>query len=242
MNKQGYIYVLTNESFHRENWIKIGYAEDVNKRVKELSGTAVPIPYEIYCTYEIPRINGEKDPDKLVHDLIQALNPELRISKNREFFELAPWDAYNMLEAIAKMHNRMDKLVKNKLNKSDQEIKSELECSADKLFPNGSEIRELYVSLREILLSVDPSLEESSSRIYVAFKKKNKIAISLWPRKKCIEVTLKAKIGQIHDNNNLLYDITNRQWISEQYAFKYYSDTDTEIVKDIIKQTLELKK
>ena len=29
MNKQGYIYVLTNESFHRENWIKIGYAEDV---------------------------------------------------------------------------------------------------------------------------------------------------------------------------------------------------------------------
>lgn len=53
---------------------------------------------------------------------------------------------------------------------------------------------------------------------------------------------MKAKIGQIHDNNNLLYDITNRQWISEQYAFKYYSDTDTEIVKDIIKQTLELKK
>lgn len=45
--KSGYIYVLTNESFHRENWIKIGYAEDVEKRVKELSGTAVPLPYEV---------------------------------------------------------------------------------------------------------------------------------------------------------------------------------------------------
>lgn len=78
-DKTGYIYVLTNESFHRDNWIKIGYAEDVDKRVKELSGTAVPLPYEVYCTYEIPRIKGVKDPDKLVHDLIQALNPNLRI-------------------------------------------------------------------------------------------------------------------------------------------------------------------
>ena len=33
--KSGYIYVLTNESFHRDNWVKIGYAEDVEKRVKE---------------------------------------------------------------------------------------------------------------------------------------------------------------------------------------------------------------
>ena len=32
--KTGYIYVLTNESFHRENWIKIGYAEDVEKGLR----------------------------------------------------------------------------------------------------------------------------------------------------------------------------------------------------------------
>ena len=57
MEKTGYIYVLTNESFHRENWIKIGYAEDVDRRVRELSNTSVPLPYEVYCTYEIPRIN-----------------------------------------------------------------------------------------------------------------------------------------------------------------------------------------
>ena len=55
----------------------MAYAEDVDKRVKELSGTAVPLPYEVYCTYEIPRIKGVKDPDKLVHDLIQTLNPNL---------------------------------------------------------------------------------------------------------------------------------------------------------------------
>lgn len=31
MEKSGYIYVLTNESFCRDNWIKIGYAEDVDR-------------------------------------------------------------------------------------------------------------------------------------------------------------------------------------------------------------------
>ena len=96
MEKTGYIYVLTNESFHRDNWVKIGYAEDVEKRVRELSGTAVPLPYEIYCTYEIPRIHGVKDPDKLLHDLITKLNPSLRISPNREFFEMLPTDAFDI--------------------------------------------------------------------------------------------------------------------------------------------------
>jgi hypothetical protein len=97
MSNTGYIYVLTNESFHRDNWIKIGYAEDVDRRVKELSNTSVPLPYEVYCTYEIPRISGAKDPDKYLHDLITKLNKDLRITPNREFFEMFPWDAYDML-------------------------------------------------------------------------------------------------------------------------------------------------
>ena len=42
MEKSGYIYVLTNESFHRDNWIKIGYAEDVDKRVKEKEARRLP--------------------------------------------------------------------------------------------------------------------------------------------------------------------------------------------------------
>ena len=40
MEKSGYIYVLTNESFHRDNWIKIGYAEDVDKRAHTQIGRA----------------------------------------------------------------------------------------------------------------------------------------------------------------------------------------------------------
>ena len=148
MEKSGYIYVLTNESFHRDNWIKIGYAEDVDKRVKELSGTAVPLPYEVYCTYEIPRIHGVKDPDKLLHDLITKLNPGLRISPNREFFEMLPWDAYDMLFAIAQMHDRTDKLKRNDANLSGQEDANDSEYSVDTLFPSNSEVRSLYDRLK----------------------------------------------------------------------------------------------
>lgn len=241
MEKIGYIYVLTNESFHRDNWIKIGYAEDVDKRVKELSGTAVPFPYEVYCTYEIPRIHGVKDPDKLLHDLIAKLNPSLRISPNREFFEMFPWDAYDMLFAIAQMHGRTDKLKRNDANRSVQNVKNDSEYSVESLFPSHSEVRRVYEKVKNIILSLDPSLEETPRSCYITYKKGNRNTISLWPRSGWLEVVLNAKLGQITDNNKMIYDISNRKWSSEQYAFKFFDDTDVAAAKDLIKQTLDLK-
>lgn len=240
--KTGYIYVLTNESFHMDNWIKIGYAEDVDKRVKELSGTAVPLPYEVYCTYEIPRIKGVKDPDKLVHDLIQSLNPNLRISQNREFFELYPWDAYNMLFAIAQMHDRTDKLIRNTDNKSGETDINDTDYSVEMLFPDCNQASSLYNKIKNLILSVDKTLEETPRKPYVTFKLNKKNVISLWPYKGWIEVVLNAKLGTINDKNGLIYDISNRKWSSEQYAFKFYDDTDMDAVKDIIEQTYLLKK
>lgn len=240
--KKGFIYVLTNESFHKENWIKIGYAEDVEKRVKDLSRTAVPIPYEVYCTYEIPRIRGVKDPDKLLHDLITKLNPSLRITPNREFFEMFPWDAFDMLYAIAQMHGRTDKLVRNKDNSTNQEAQKNTEYTLEDLFPDGSESRQLYEKIKSIVLSMDSSLDVTVCRLYVAFKKGKRNVLCLWPRSEWIEVILNAKLGQINDSYDLIYDISNRQWTAEQYAFKLFSDTDINAVKDIVQQTINLKK
>ncbi len=242
MEKSGYIYVLTNESFHRDNWVKIGYAEDVSKRVKELSGTSVPLPYEVYCTYEIPRIKGVKDPDKLIHDLIQALNPNLRISQNREFFELYPWDAYNMLFAIAQMHDRTDKLVRNDSNPSGQDVQSDSEYSTDALFPPNSDVRKLFDKVKRLILSVDSSLEEAPRQMYVTFKKVKSNTVSMWPKDGWIEVVLNAKLGQIRDDDGLLYDISNRKWSAAQYAFRFYDDTDEVAARKLIEQTIHLKK
>lgn len=105
-NKKGYIYILTNKSF-KDNCIKIGYSTNVEKRVKELSGSGLPYDYEIYCTYEIP---ASQSADKSLHKLIHMLNPNLRITPNREFFDISPEAASKMFQAIAAMHGREDKL------------------------------------------------------------------------------------------------------------------------------------
>jgi len=242
MEKTGYIYILTNESFHRDNWIKIGYAEDVDKRVKELSNTSVPLPYEVYCTYEIPRIQGVKDPDKLLHDLICKLNPDLRITPNREFFEMFPWDAYEMLFAIAQMHGRTDKLKVNKNNKSNKNAQNDAEYSVDILFPKNESVYPLFSKLKKLILAEEPTLHEVPTKLYVTYKYGNKNTLSLWPKSNWIEVTLNAKLGTLSEDNGLIYDISNRQWSSEQYAFKYFDDTDEKLVKDIIFQTIQLKR
>lgn len=106
MSKVGYIYILTNKSF-KDNCIKIGYSVNVEKRVNDLSGTGMPYDYEIYATYEIP---ASQSADKALHKLIQMLNPELRIVPNREFFDINPDDAYKVLEQMAIIHERLDKL------------------------------------------------------------------------------------------------------------------------------------
>ena len=109
---KGYIYIMTNPALR--DMVKIGYATDVESRRKQLSTTALPYEYEIYATYET---TGRLE-DKKLHKMIDNLNPDLRISKNREFFVLSPEDAYELLESIATISGTADKLKKVKKESS----------------------------------------------------------------------------------------------------------------------------
>ena len=93
---KGYIYIMTNQALGNDI-VKIGYAKNVENRRKLLSTTALPFEYEVYATYET---SGNLE-DKKLHKLIDNLNPDLRVAKNREFFIMTPEDAYELLEAIA---------------------------------------------------------------------------------------------------------------------------------------------
>ena len=114
---KGYIYIMTNPAL--QNMVKIGYATDVEARRQQLSTTALPYDYEIYATYETP---GNLE-DKKLHKLIDNLNPDLRVSKNREFFVMTPEDAYELLEAIATISGSMDKLKKINIKPIKQNVK-----------------------------------------------------------------------------------------------------------------------
>lgn len=94
---KGYVYILTNPSF-REDWVKIGKSSrPVDVRSKELDNTAVPLPFEIYATLKTSKFDKV---EKQIHKQIDRLT-DLRIRQNREFFNIAPSVALDIMRDIA---------------------------------------------------------------------------------------------------------------------------------------------
>ena len=84
--EQGYVYILTNPSF-KEDWVKIGKSSrPVDVRSKELDNTAVPLPFEIFATLKTSKYEIV---EKKIHKAIDRLT-DLRIRQNREFFNIKP--------------------------------------------------------------------------------------------------------------------------------------------------------
>lgn len=119
----GYIYIFTNPAF--EQYVKIGYADDWKKRLKDLSSKS-SAPYAFRC-YAVYKVNKRLD-DKVLHNMIDQLNPDLRTvdtidgkKRKREFYEMTPENAYNILSAIARITDTEKKLVKIKETSKDKE-------------------------------------------------------------------------------------------------------------------------
>lgn len=110
--KYGVIYILTNPSF--PDYVKIGYAQDIEKRLKQLNRSeTVPFAFRVYAVYQVE----SKLTDKELHKLIDALNPDLRTIENfdgkervKEFYAMSAEDAYGLLECIAKISGTLDRL------------------------------------------------------------------------------------------------------------------------------------
>ena len=95
--EKGYVYILTNDSF-REDWVKIGRSSrPVDVRSKELDNTAVPLPFKIYATIQTIKY---VDVERIVHKQIDRLT-DLRIRQNREFFNVEPSQALDILLDLA---------------------------------------------------------------------------------------------------------------------------------------------
>lgn len=109
---KGVIYILTNPSFPA--YVKIGYASDLQRRLRELNRSeALPYAFRAYATYDV----DHRLTDKALHELIDQLNPDLRAietfngqKRTKEFFEMAPEEAYAILDAIARISGTEDRL------------------------------------------------------------------------------------------------------------------------------------
>ena len=108
----GVIYILTNPSF--PDYVKIGYADDVEKRLKQLNRSeTIPFAFRVYAVYKVE----SRLTDKELHKVIDKLNPDLRTIDNfdgkervKEFYAMSAEDAYGLLECIAKISGTEDRL------------------------------------------------------------------------------------------------------------------------------------
>lgn len=127
-NCQGVIYILTNPSF--PDYVKIGYADDVQKRLKELNRSeCIPFAFKLYAFYKVPR----RLTDMKLHQMIDKLNPNLRSieefdgkTRKREFYNMSAADAYSILETIAQINGLEENLVL--VEPSAKEIKDDEEA------------------------------------------------------------------------------------------------------------------
>ena len=129
--KTGVIYVITNKAM--PGIVKIGYSKDVNKRLNSLYSSNVPFPFEVYATLE----GVTESADKEIHKFLPS---SLRVNNNREFFNITPEYAYDILFQIAKVFG-----VTNRLRKWDEGTdEDEKNIKSD-----GDETKPRFLSSRE---------------------------------------------------------------------------------------------
>ena len=130
------IYILTNPSF--PEYVKIGYADDIDKRLKELNRSeCIPYAFRLYAYYKVPvRLTDLK-----IHKMIDNINPNLRSieefngkTRRREFYAMSAADAYLILESIASINGLEENLVL--VQETEHQLKDEEQ--AEKIRVKGS--------------------------------------------------------------------------------------------------------
>ena len=132
----GAIYILTNPSF--PDYVKIGYADDVFKRLKELnSNVCTPFAFRLYAYYDV----SQRLTDKRLHELIDMINPDLRAidefngkKRTREFYFMSAEKAFKILKAIAQINGLENNL--HEVRPSTEEIDEEEKAEEIRLLTN----------------------------------------------------------------------------------------------------------
>ena len=181
---KGVIYILTNPSF--PDYVKIGYADDVKRRLKELNRSeCTPFAFRLYAYYEV----NHRLTDMKLHNIIDKLNPDLRSIDNvdgkkriREFYAMSKEDAYALFEAIAEINglsNNLHLVEPTKKDKKEEIIAKEINNEdvdyneEHHLTKIPKDIVALYNSLKTAAcknfeLTLDPH------KMYIAFKHNNR--------------------------------------------------------------------
>ena len=163
-DNKGVIYILTNPSFPK--YVKIGYSDNVNKRLEELNRSeCIPFAFRLYAYYKVEN----RLSDKKVHELIDGLNPELRSVENingkerkREFYAMPKEQAYGILKSIATINNLEKNLVL--VEPTREELADEEEAAEIENTPLTFE--QFYINKNERLIKLHEKLFDKFKQIH----------------------------------------------------------------------------
>ena len=247
---KGVIYILTNPSF--PEYVKIGYADDLNKRLKDLNRSeCIPYAFRVYAVYEV----NERLQDITIHNMIDNINPSLRTietfdgkKRKKEFYAMTADDAYEILETIAALSGTKDRL--HRMTPEGHEIIDELIASeiensivyTEESFLKNADnnTADLYNKLRKELLSFDDVIIEPK-KLYIAFKtQKNFVDVEV--QQHALKLFINMKKGTLIDPEGIADDVSKiGHWGNGDYRLYLTNDSDFDYIIGLIKQSYDEK-
>lgn len=242
----GVLYILTNPSF--PEYVKIGYADDMHKRLKELNRSeCIPFAFRVFATYEVK----ERLQDMAVHKMIDNINPDLRAietfdgkQRKKEFYAMSAEDAYAIFETIAKISGTTDRL--KKFNPegheiSDEKLAEEVETqnvyTEEMLLCNASdEIKKLYQKYKNAMLDLGGVTVEAK-KLYIAFNNSKKF-VDIELHNHNLKIYLNMHFGSLTDKKGIAQDVSQiGHWGNGDYRITATDDSDFDDIMELIKQS-----
>jgi len=101
---QELVYLLSNESI--PGWVKIGRTNSVDRRLKELYNTSVPLPFKVEETIPTNTLEESRVLEKSIHSIIDTLNPKIRKQTEaykREFFKMTAAEGKSIFKLVTQI-------------------------------------------------------------------------------------------------------------------------------------------
>lgn len=245
-NSVGVIYILTNPSF--PEYVKIGYADDLNKRLKELNRSeCIPFAFRAYAVYEV----SERLSDIAIHNMIDSINPNLRAietfdgkKRKKEFYAMTADDAYAILKTISTLSEtskRLHKMTPEGHEIIDEQIASEVEekvTYSEDAFLNkvDADIKGLYYKLKTKLMELK-GVSVEPKKLYIAFKaSKNFVDVEV--QKHALKIFINMKKGSLKDPDDVADDVAEiGHWGNGDYRVYINSESDFDYIYGLIMQS-----
>ena len=180
------VYIFINQSM--PDMVKIGITDNVERRVKELSGSSgVPLPFE--CYYAVKVSEDAKKLEKKIHEGFD----KQRVRREREFFYTSPENAKSILELLEIMGGE-------NVTPKDDIVESQEEKQA------LDEARKLRIRFNFSMLDIKPGE-------ILKFKKDNSIVCEVHDE---TQVKFRDKVTSLSNSADIILKEMGYEWLSVQ--------------------------